>query len=192
MIKTFTFFRKFTQKSIWESRYQHLKIMILVVGKQRNVPCEIFPLQQILCLCQLNLLQIVRLSQQWGESWHPHFLGILLPLKQCCLCLWLPASSLQPWSSMECSQPTPWSAAKSEAPWSAANQLHGQRTGAFSWLLSEEWPISTQLNSTQRWAPEKWCNWLSSVFSHNTQKVLRHLLTCDQHLQTLSSKLTNH
>ena len=47
------------------------------------------------------------------------------------------------------------------APWSAANRLHGQRTGAFSWRpvlgLSRK-PDQFRLDPTQNCAPGWWCD----------------------------------
>ena len=53
------------------------------------------------------------------------------------------------------------------APWSAANRLHGQRTGAFSWRpvlgLSRK-TDQFRLDPTQNCAPGWWCDRESSVY----------------------------
>ena len=53
------------------------------------------------------------------------------------------------------------------APWSAANRLHGQRTGAFSWRpvlgLSRK-TDQFRLDPTQNCAPGLWCDRESSVY----------------------------
>ena len=53
------------------------------------------------------------------------------------------------------------------APWSAANRLHGQRTGAFSWRpvlgLSRK-TDQFRLDHTQNCAPGWWCDRESSVY----------------------------
>ena len=53
------------------------------------------------------------------------------------------------------------------APWSAANRLHGQRTGAFSWRpvlgLSRK-TEKFRLDPTQNCAPGLWCDRESSVY----------------------------
>ena len=53
------------------------------------------------------------------------------------------------------------------APWSAANRLHGQRTGAFSWLpvlgLSRK-TDQFRLDPTQNCSPGWWCDRESSVY----------------------------
>ena len=69
------------------------------------------------------------------------------------------------------------------APWSAANRLHGQRTGAFSWRpvlgLSRK-TDQFRLDPTQNCAPGWWCDRVSSVYSPHTLEMLRHLPTYDQ------------
>ena len=69
------------------------------------------------------------------------------------------------------------------APWSAANRLHGQRTGAFSWRpvlgLSRK-TDQFRLDPTQNCAPGWWCDRMSSVYSPQTLEMLRHLPTYDQ------------
>ena len=54
-----------------------------------------------------------------------------------------------------------------EAPWSAANRLHGQRTGAFSWRpvlgLSRK-TYQFRFDPTQNCAPGWWCDRESSVY----------------------------
>ena len=53
------------------------------------------------------------------------------------------------------------------APWSAANRLHGQRTGAFSWhpmLGLSRKTNQFRLDPTQNCAPGWWCDRESSVY----------------------------
>ena len=85
-------------------------------------------------------------------------------------------------------------ASLSGAPLSAANRLHGHRTGAFSWRpelrpYQENGPIPARLY------PElhTWKAVLSDFISLSprTRKMLRHLQTCDQP-QSLSSIHTIH
>ena len=66
------------------------------------------------------------------------------------------------------------------APWSAANRLHGQRTGAFSWRpvfgLSRK-TDQFRLDHTQNCAPGWWCDRESSVYhlAHEMYSgILRH------------------
>ena len=47
----------------------------VVGGKQGHAPSKTFSLQQILFLCQLNFIEVTRLSQRWGKSGHPQFWG---------------------------------------------------------------------------------------------------------------------
>ena len=42
----------------------------VVGGKQGHAPCKILLVQQILFSCQLNLMEIIKLSESWGESGH--------------------------------------------------------------------------------------------------------------------------
>ena len=77
------------------------------------------------------------------------------------------------WSTMECSQPSrrlvelDATSGVRGAPWSAANRLHGQRTGAFSWRpvlgLSRK-TDQIRLDPTQNCAPGWWCDRESSVY----------------------------
>ena len=53
------------------------------------------------------------------------------------------------------------------APWSAANWLHGQRTGTFSWrpVLGLSWKADQfRLDPTQNCAPGWWCDRESSFY----------------------------
>ena len=53
------------------------------------------------------------------------------------------------------------------APWSAANRLHGQRTGAFSWrpvLGLFRKTVQFRLDPTQNCAPGWWCDRESPVY----------------------------
>ena len=54
----------------------------MVVGRQGYAPCKILSLQHNLFLCQLNFIEIIRLSQSCGESGHPNLWGKLPDLKQ--------------------------------------------------------------------------------------------------------------
>ena len=54
-------------------------------------------------------------------------------------------------------------------------------------------PLKTdqfQLDSTQSSAPRRQCDRVSSVSSPRTREVLWHLMTCDQHLLSLSACLS--
>ena len=67
--------------------------------------------------------------------------------------------------------------------WSAANRLHGQRTGAFSWRpvlgLSRK-TDQFRFDPTQNCAHGWWSDRVKSVYSPHTLEMLRHLPTCDQ------------
>ena len=99
------------------------------------------------------------------------------------------------------------------APLSAANRLHGQRTGGFSWrpvlrlscgrptnscltLLSYYVHItyirSYYVHTFQSYAPERWCDRLSSVYHLALGKCSGNGPTCDQPLLALSGMHTNH
>ena len=54
----------------------------VVGGMQGHAPCKILSLQQILFLCQLIFVKIIRLLQCSGESVHPQLLEILSHLNQ--------------------------------------------------------------------------------------------------------------
>ena len=78
------------------------------------------------------------------------------------------------------------------APWSAANRLHGQRTGSFHWhpvLRPSRKTGQFRLDPTQSCAPGRLCDRLSSP---RTWKVLLHPPTCNQPLLALYCMPTNH
>ena len=67
------------------------------------------------------------------------------------------------------------------APWSAANRLHGQRTGAFSWRLCKAFPGRlTNSGSTLPRTAHLDGGVIGIIsLSSRTRNVLWHLLTCD-------------
>ena len=46
-------------------------LRIVVWGEYGHAPCKISSLQQILFLCQLNFMEIIRLPQSRGRPGHP-------------------------------------------------------------------------------------------------------------------------
>ena len=78
------------KKIVVEDFWPHDRDMSYTVFgcKQEHAPCKIHLLQQRLFLCQLNFMEIMRLSQYCGESGHLLLLRILSNLIQCCLCKW--------------------------------------------------------------------------------------------------------
>ena len=46
-------------------------------GKHVHAPVKYFCSNKASFLCQLNFMEIIRLSQGWGESGPPQFLGAL-------------------------------------------------------------------------------------------------------------------
>ena len=69
------------------------------------------------------------------------------------------------------------------APWSVANRLHGQRTGAFSWLpvlrsFQDDRPIPARPYPELRIWKAMWSGVIS--VSPRTLEVLWHIPTCDQ------------
>ena len=71
------------------------------------------------------------------------------------------------------------------APWSAANRLIGQRivpdlSSGIPCFGFSRMTDQFRLYPTQSCAPVRRCDWVSSVSSHRTREVLRHLPTCEQ------------
>ena len=80
------------------------------------------------------------------------------------------------------------------APWSAANRLHGQRTGAFSWRpvlgLSRK-TDQFRLEPTQNCAPGFWCDRESS-FYHLALEMFSGIFRHASNPLAMSRMLTKH
>ena len=50
-------------------------LITLAGDMQVHAPCRLLLIQQIIILCPLNSMEIIKLLQCWGKSGHPYFLG---------------------------------------------------------------------------------------------------------------------